>query len=496
LRVQGAWLSNRPTSFSSFLPFSLSPFLLAFFLLLSGCGLGSNAELVVEACLDQDGNPLPPGVTVVVDGRSAIWEGEPLVFPVRVKGDVGLVPLETQAEHGYAYVSKPAYDVRPGTARSITLRFFKPYVLTVATGVQQAGLDVYANGQPIGTTSTDGTVTWRIDHPNTPAGIARPGTRFDIALKKDSTWTRTKPVILAAAQYSYAAAIDMPEERTRAAATPPNPDVIGAAQPPSPRAPRPAGTRQPPLPQVNQAVPVPPARLLTEAEREAEAALAQAEEFNPAAELEIESMPPPEAPAAMLAPAERTPATPASSAPLTSMQQADQAFAQGQYEEALLFYKRVPRDDAGAYKHALDRIGEIRLLRKNYEGAIAAYTEILRDDPSEYAAHNNLAAVYLATESYEQALNHLEQVLARKHLIPKDRRAETELEVRYIRATIYYAQFQKERDPITKREQGLLAMSILRTFLDRAPANDPTFAAKRQDVEIKLEDTRQWVQTH
>jgi tetratricopeptide (TPR) repeat protein len=207
-------------------------------------------------------------------------------------------------------------------------------------------------------------------------------------------------------------------------------------------------------------------------------------------------MVPPEEPAAMPVPAERTPATPVSSAPLTSMQQADRAFAQGQYEEALLFYERVPRDDAAVYKHALDRIGEIRLLRKNYEGAIAAYTEILRADPSEYAAHNNLAAVYLATESYDQALDHLEQVLARKHLIPRDRRAEIEVEVRYIRATIYYAQFQKERDPITKREQGLLTMSVLRTFLDRAPANDPVFAAKRQDIEIKLEDTRQWVQTH
>jgi tetratricopeptide (TPR) repeat protein len=178
------------------------------------------------------------------------------------------------------------------------------------------------------------------------------------------------------------------------------------------------------------------------------------------------------------------------------MQQADLAFEKGQYEEALLFYEQVPASNQQAYKHALGRIGEIRLIRKNYEGAIGAYTEILQEDPSEYAAHHNLAAVYLATESYEQALDHLDQVLAKKHLIPRTKRMETEWEVRYIRATIYYTQFQKERDPITKREQGLLAMGVLRTFLDRVPEDDPAFSAKRQEIAIKLDDARQWVKAH
>lgn len=469
----------RPSSF-------VFPIILLLFL--SACGFGSNAELIVEACVDQAGNPLPEGVTVTVAGRSAVWQGEPLVFPVRVKGDVGLVPVDATLEEDFHYLSKPEYDVRPGTARAITLHFFKPYSLTVETGVQQAGLDVYANGQPIGTTQADGTVTWRIDHPNTPAGIARPGTRFDFAVKQEDTWTRTDPVILAAAQYTYDASIHTsvalaPNEQQIAAATPP---------PDRPQTTRMPGTRQPPLPaQINQSVPIRPALLLTEAEREAEAALTQTEEQ--ASDLEIEPMQPPEQPVALPAPVERTPA---SSASLNTMQQADRAFEKGQYDEALLYYEQVPASNQPAYKHALGRIGEIRLIRKNYEGAIGAYTEILQEDPSEYAAHHNLAAVYLATESYEQALDHLDQVLAKKHLIPRTKRRETEWEVRYIRATIYYTQFQKERDPITKREQGLLAMGVLRTFLDRVPEDDPAFAAKRQEIAIKLDDARQWVKTH
>ncbi|MFQ5572157.1 MAG: hypothetical protein ACE5G0_20965, partial [Rhodothermales bacterium] len=68
--------------------------------------------------------------------------------------------------------------------------------------------------------------------------------------------------------------------------------------------------------------------------------------------------------------------------------------------------------------------------------------------------------------------------------------------VRYQRAYIHYVQFQNERDSVTKREQGLLAMGILQTFIDMAPPELASFAQKRREMEDKLDDIRQWVRQH
>ncbi|MCH8206649.1 MAG: hypothetical protein IH956_06555 [Chloroflexi bacterium] len=65
--------------------------------------------------------------------------------------------------------------------------------------------------------------------------------------------------------------------------------------------------------------------------------------------------------------------------------------------------------------------------------------------------------------------------------------------MRYTRAAIHFVQFQNERDPFTKKEQGLLAMSVLQFFIDRVPPNHAAFQIKQQEIQDKLDDIRDWV---
>jgi len=189
-----------------------TPLPLVLILLLSVCLLAAchgtyDTELLIEACLDQDGNRLPPGVMVTVNGVSAIWSGEPLRFPLTVHNDVELVTVRAGAGGGYVFNSKSQYAVPPGRITKITLRFFRPYdVVIKAFGqamAQLSGVDVYANGRRIGTTDENGRFLWRIDQPLTRAGPVRPGARFHIWLECNGQSVEAQPIVLQEAQYSY-----------------------------------------------------------------------------------------------------------------------------------------------------------------------------------------------------------------------------------------------------------------------------------------------------
>lgn len=454
--------------------------------LLFSCSPPLDSELIILTCLDQDGNPLPPGVTVSVDGVSEIWSGTPLRFPVKVQGDVRLVRIKAGTDQNYTYNSKSQYVVRPGIPTTIKLRFFRSYIVTVGASGQAtpqlAGADVFANGTQIGKADARGHFTWTIDRPDTRAGIARPGTRFDIRLERNGEGAVTTPVILAKQQFDYTAKAHLDQE-------PPPPyygfaanmkailaqaTTASPAGPVSTSAPGPSHTAVPTAttPSTNPATPITEAR-------------PRPPSFNPVD------------PGSEVLPATLGASTPASSgaAPLTLLQQGDRAFAAGRYNEAKRFYSSVPPGNAD-FKRARQKFGEIQLETKNYEGAVAAFEEILREDPSEYAAYNNLAAVYLVTESYDEALNNLDQVLAHKHLIPQSKRRAAELDVRYTRASIHYVRFQNERDLITKKEQGMLAISVLQAFIDRVPLDDDVFLNKRREMEDKRDDIRQWLRGH
>ncbi len=452
--------------------------------LLLSCSATYDAELVILTCLDQDGNPLPPGVNVSVDGISEIWNGAPLRFPVKVEGDLKLVTVEGGDGNSYVFNSKSQVAVRPGKSMTITLRFFRPYTITVeALGREMAhlsGVDVYANGVPIGTTDERGRFIWQIDQPGLRAGVPRAGTRFAIALERNGEWAEAGAVVLAEARFAYTTEAQFDQDRLspyygldvegvkrdEETATPP-PDRPSVAT--TPRRPRtePTPAQTPP-----RAVP------LTEVQP------------RPLTPPPIHRAPVTGEPAASeaLTP-EPTPTEPAA---LSDLQKGDEAFATGGFEEARRLYSSIPPGHPD-FKRARQKLGEIYFETKNFEGAIAAFEDIIRHDPSEYAAYNNLAAVYLATESYDEALDNLDKVLARKHLIPRTKRRDAELEVRYTRAAIHFVQFQNERDPFTKKEQGLLAMSVLQFFIDRVPPNHAAFQIKQQEIQDKLDDIRDWV---
>ena len=447
---------------------------------LLSCGASYDAELVILTCLDQDGNPLPPGINVSVDGVSEIWSGAPLRFPVKLENNVKLVTIKAGAGNSYIFNSKSQYAVRAGASTTAKLRFFRPYTITVeAMGREMAhfsGVDIYANGVPIGTTNERGRFTWQIDDPGTQAGAARAGMRYAIHLERNGERAEAKPVVLAMARFSYSTeaqldqsrispyyGFDSDEEgrRDEPDAVPPRLPTV-TARSPRPRAePQTTPTTQTPAVSLTEAEPRPPTPL--------------------------DDPPPAEEPGS------GEPLTPdPTPAALTDLQKGDQAFAGGRFDEARRLYSTIPPDHPD-FKRARQKLGEIHFDMQNYQGAIAAFEAIIRHDPSEYAAYNNLAAVYLVTESYDEALDNLDKVLARKHLIPRTKRQRAELEVRYTRAAIHFVQFQNSRDPITKKEQGLLAMSVLQSFVDRVPPNDAAFQIKRQEMQDKLSDIREWV---
>ncbi|MFQ5570531.1 MAG: tetratricopeptide repeat protein, partial [Rhodothermales bacterium] len=411
--------SHRPPGLHKRMGFSMgwTALLLGALCLCSACRETPNALLVVVTCLDQNGNPLPPGVSVSVDGVSEIWTGEPLRFPVKVDGAIELVAVKAGAGGNYRYSSIPQYDVRPGTVREVELRFFKPYTVTVeALGrnqVRLAAVNVFANGKHLGATDERGLFVWRIDRPSTPAGQARPGSRFVFTLERNGEWAKADSIYIAEAQFAYTSAAQLDQDRVWPLASSEADDTTRdiqelAVSPPPTKPARKrvvnAPTRTPPraTPVATKVQPEPPVLEIPRSE-------------------------------------------PATSPTSDDLLKGHEAFAAGRHEEALRFYSRVPPDNPD-YTRALQKIGEIHFETRNYEGAIAAYEAILQNDPSEYAAYNNLAVIYLATESYDEALDNLDNVLARKHLIPREKRREAELSVRYQRAYIHYVQFQNERD--------------------------------------------------
>ena len=54
----------------------------------------------------------------------------------------------------------------------------------------------------------------------------------------------------------------------------------------------------------------------------------------------------------------------------------------------------------------------------------------------------------------------------------------------------------KTRNRVTKKEQGLLAMNVVLSFIDMTSPNDPLFVDKRREMQSKLDDIRLWVQNN
>ncbi len=439
--------------------------LLALALLPAACGDAHNAELVVVACQDQDGTPLPDPVTVTVNGVLGTWRGQPLRFPLTVSREVELVTVKADAGGGYVYVSKRQFDVRPGAERAVTLRFFRPYRVTVeAVGrdsARLAGVAVYAGGQRLGETDDRGRLVWLVQDPARPAGLVRPGTRFSFTLERDGKQAEAEPVVIEKARFVYATEARLDVAGPAAPAAEAEATVALHDDAPARRSSRAAA---PPR--------TPPQRTLTPRRATLPSAPEAAPPVTPAA-------------APQPSPAE-TPQQP------TLMEQGQQALAAGSYAEAVALFNRVRPTDP-AYKQALNKIGEARLKARDYEGAVTAYREILKIDPTEYAPHNNLAAVYLASQNILEADHELDQVLAKKHLIPLGQRNAVEREARYHKAVIQYTLFQNERDLEKKKNLGYRSLQVLQRFVDLVPEDAAAFASRRREIAAKRKLIKEWL---
>lgn len=469
--------------------------------LVAACGQRHNAALVVTACTDQDGAPLDGAVTITVDGVSKNWEpGETVSFPFQVESDAKTVRVRARSQNDYAYASQPAFTLVPDERRTLELRFVRPYSITVQTfGVGDmplADVGVYADAERVGETDEQGQLTWTVSH------AIRAGEKIDVELRKGGEATTPGSVILRPNRFEYDIEGRLPlrgaPEATLATASEPaleDPATPGDAQDP----PRPQTTPTDPPAQTVSTTPPDdrPARPESTADRPQ---MADADTDPTADESAPETPSPTNSEPATVSDASAASASEAStepSAPPSVLQRGHRARQQGNLREAIARYEEVPLANREAYKRAQQHIGEIYfrdMQPPDYQQAIAAFQAILDADNSEYAAHNNLAAVYLEIDALDAAEQHLNRVLALKHRIPVAQRQQIEREARYRLGLIQFARFDKERVRDNKYERGLLAQSALQRFVDAVPSGSAPFAAKRQDARARITTIREWLE--
>lgn len=462
--------------------------------LVAACGPRHNAELVVTACTDQDGIPLDDAVMITVDGVSKSWKpGETVSFPFQVESDAKTVRVRARAQNDYPYASQPAFTLVPDERKTLKLRFLRPYSITVqAFGVGDmplADVGVYADTERVGVTDERGQYTWTVSR------AARAGEKIDVELRKGGEAATPGSVILRPNRFEYDVKGHLPlrgaPEATLATASesPPDPapsTTQGPCQPPS-------NQTEPPAQTVATAPPV-------DSEPAADRRLpADASTAPPPDETtsEAASSPSPGPTTVPEASAASEPEPPARTEPPSVLQRGHQARQRGNLREAVARYAEVPPANREAYKRAQQHIGEIYfrdMQPPDYRQAIGAFQAILDADNSEYAAHNNLAAVYLEIDALDEAEQHLNRVLALKHRIPLAQRQQVEREARYRLGLIQFARFEKERVRDNKYERGLLAQSALQRFVDAVPSGHAPFAAKRQDARTRITTIREWLE--
>ena len=498
--------------FGSFL--GVSMIVLGLGVLVAACGSKHNAELVVADCTDQDGASLDDAVMITVDGTSKNWKpGETVHFPLQVESDAKTVRVRARAGGNYAYASQPAFTLVPGETKTIDLRFMRPYVITVqALGLSDTPLsdvEIYAENQHVGATDEQGLFTWSF------TDAARAGDKIDLVLQKGGETATPAPIILRQSVFAYDAEGRLPLHGTPESmlatteplpqdesATPPA-DSESAAPPVASSHPDVAPTPSPRQERVRTVAErsPPPSGRETIPERETTSEPAGATVSEPTSAPEATPDPPPPAPETPPEPPATSEPTPSpadapGSAERTLLQRGDLARQRGALRDAIDYYEQVPLSNREAYKKAQHHIGEIyfrEMQPRDFQGAIQAFQAVLEADHSEYAAHHNLAAVYLEVDALDEAEEHLNRVLALKHRIPLAQRQRVEREARYRLALIQFARFEGERIPDNKFEQGLLAQSALQRFIDAVPSDNASFAAKRRDAQQRITTIRQWI---
>jgi tetratricopeptide (TPR) repeat protein len=93
-----------------------------------------------------------------------------------------------------------------------------------------------------------------------------------------------------------------------------------------------------------------------------------------------------------------------------AIQLADQTFKSGNYQEALILYKRVLTSYPQNYP-LLNKIGQIHIKLKELPQAKAIYLNLCQKSPDNLKYQTNLAFIHLELREYNEALEHAEKAI-------------------------------------------------------------------------------------
>lgn len=187
-------------------------------------------------------------------------------------------------------------------------------------------------------------------------------------------------------------------------------------------------------------------------------------------------------------------AEPTSTPPIVRAQALREA---GDPRGALAVLDAVPADDAARYAQAQVLTGTIYQMELgDYEAAADAWRRSLAVDPRTYAAHYNLALLYVYDRpAYARAIMHAREVERRQPVIPPERRVEVLQTMGWIIADAEYKLFGSQQDPVERRKYGRRARHSLLRFLD-ATDRAETFAPQRAQADAAIAEIEAWLRSN
>lgn len=185
-----------------------------------------------------------------------------------------------------------------------------------------------------------------------------------------------------------------------------------------------------------------------------------------------------------------------------AIQRGDEAFEEGDFDEAVQHYQGVPEPSdlestlGRQYLQVRNRLGQALVELGEPGAALEVFEEIAEADPREYTAHLQLGIVNRELGRCEEARRHLVEVQGRLlNNVPVDRRPEIQGIAMYYQARCSLDEFEATRDDTMRRRIGARAFSELSEFLnhvDRRVAEPSSFLESAiTEAEAELERLRE-----
>ena len=191
------------------------------------------------------------------------------------------------------------------------------------------------------------------------------------------------------------------------------------------------------------------------------------------------------------------PATPEAALPMDPADRAQALRDAGDPRGALEALQTVTPEDAVPYAQAQVLAGMIHQLDLNDDrAAIEAWHRSIEADPRTYAAHYNLALLYLYDRpDYALAIAHAREVERRLPVIPPRERVTVLNTMRWVIGEAEYKLFATYEDPVERRKYGRRARHSLFRFLD-ATDRVEAFSAQRTQANAAIAEIETWLRSN